>query len=248
MLDSAIQSNVLPQAKYLWFFMLSFAMIISISNWYDARLVSILGFAISPGTLSYPLSFLVSDSITEVYGYKKARLAIWAVLFFNVLFLLFGQLVIHLPSPSFAIENDAFDKLLSMNFWIICGSFISFLIAEPCNSYLIAKLKIAMDGKYTGIRFISSTVIAAFLDSLLFISIAFHQTLTINNIFTMTVNVWLIKVAIEILFIPVSVRITKWLKEKEELDVYDHQTKFNIFSLDATYQNETNHYFNKVQK
>lgn len=123
MFDSIAQTRFLPQAKYLWFLMLLFAMIISISNWYDARLVSILGFAISPGTLSYPLSFLIADSITEVYGYKSARLAIWTALFFNLVFLLFGQLVIHLPSPSFAIDNSAFDKLLSRNMWIICKLF-----------------------------------------------------------------------------------------------------------------------------
>jgi queuosine precursor transporter len=73
---------VVPEGKYLWFLLLSFSMIVSISNWYDARLIAILGFAISPGSLSYPLSFLVSNSITEVYGYKKARLSIWTGLFF----------------------------------------------------------------------------------------------------------------------------------------------------------------------
>ncbi len=236
------QSQALPQAKYLWFLMLSFSMIIAISNWYDARLVSIFGFAFSPGALSYPLSFLIADSITEVYGYKKARLAIWAALFFNLLFLFFGQLVIHLPSPSFATENDAFDKLLSMNFWIICGSFASFLIAEPLNSYLMAKLKIKMHGKYMGVRFILSTIIAAFLDSALFISIAFHQILSISNIFIMIINIWFIKTVVEIFFLPLSIRITKWLKQKENLDIYDTKTNFNLFSLDANYQTTNNHY------
>jgi queuosine precursor transporter len=247
MLDSALQSRPLPQFRYLWFLMLSFAMIISISNWYDARLIAIFGMVLSPGSLSFPLSFILSDTITEVYGYKNARVAIWAALFFNVLFLLFGQLVIHLPNPSFATDNEAFNKILTMNLWIVCASFVSYLISEPFNSYLIAKLKIAMRGKYMGIRFVTSTVIAAFIDSILFISIAYHGSVDIYNIFVMILNIWMIKSAIEILCLPVSIRITKKIKQKEQVDIYDYKTKFNIFSVDSTYDSSNNNYFiNKV--
>lgn len=244
MLDSALQSRPQPQFRYLWFLMLSFAMIISISNWYDARLISIFGLVVSPGSLSFPLSFILSDTITEVYGYKNARLAIWAALFFNLLFLLFGQLVIHLPSPSFATDNEEFNRLLTMNLWIVCASFVSYLISEPVNSYLIAKLKIAMHGKYMGIRFVTSTVFAAFVDSIVFISIAYHGSVDISNIFVMILNIWIIKSIIEILFLPFSIRITKKLKQKEQADIYDHKTKFNIFNLDSTYDSSNNHYLN----
>lgn len=245
MLDSASQSKSLPHPKYLWFLMLSFSMIISISNWYDARLVSIMGFTISPGALTYPLSFLVADCLTEVYGYKNSRLAIWATLFFNVLFLSFGQLVTHLPSPDFATDNNAFDRLLSMNMWIVCGSFTSYLIAEPINSYLIAKLKIFLHGRFIGVRFIFSTLIASFLDSIFFVSIAFYTTFGMNHIYSMILNIWLIKVAIEIMFLPISIRITQWLKRKEGIDIYDYQTNFNIFSLNTDYVTENNRYINK---
>lgn len=242
MLDSSLLSKPLPRLNYLWFLMLSFAMIISISNWYDARLILIFGLVISPGSLSFPLSFILSDAITEVYGYKNARLAIWAALFFNLLFLLFGQLITHLPSPSFATDNDVFNKLLTMNLWIVCASFVSYLASEPINSYLVAKLKIVMHGKYMGIRFISSTIIAAFIDSIVFISIAYHGLMDSHHLFVMVLNIWAIKSVIEILCLPFSIRITKYLKQKEQMDVYDYQTKFNIFSLDARYDNANNHY------
>ncbi len=75
--------------KYLWFLILSYSMIIAISNWFDARLVEIFHFVISPGAVIFPLTFLVSDIITEVYGYKHARLAIWSAFIFNILFILF---------------------------------------------------------------------------------------------------------------------------------------------------------------
>lgn len=248
MFSTAIETDSIQQPQHLWVLMLSFTMIISISNWYDARLISLFGFVISPGTLSYPLSFLVADSITEVYGYKKARLAIWTALLFNLLFLLFGQLIIHLPSPSFATENNAFDKLLAMNAWIIGGSFVSFIIAEPFNSYLIAKLKIALKGQYLGIRFISSTIFAAFLDSFIFIIIAFHTTVAASDLLHMIFTIWIIKVIIEIMLLPFSIRITNYLKRIEKLDIYDHETNFSIFSLDSHYLHNNNHYFYEAHK
>lgn len=201
-------------------------------------------FTISPGALSFPLSFLLSDVITEVYGYKNARQAIWAALFFNSLFLIFGQIVTHLPAPSFAIENNAaFDKLLTANLWIICGSFISYLVAEPLNSYVIAKLKILLNGKYIGIRFISSTILAAFIDSILFVSIAFHNLADSKNLINMIFSVWLLKSIIEIIGLPLSIRLTKWLKSNENLDIYDHKTNFNLFKFDINYETDDNHYF-----
>lgn len=243
MLQSAASTTVSPpQHKYLWFLLLSFAMIISISNWYAARLVSIFGLVISPGALSFPLSFILADSITEVYGYKNARLAIWASFFFNVVFLAFGQLVTHLPSPSFAVDNAAFDKLLSMNIWIVIGSFTSYIVSEPFNSYLIAKFKMKLQGKYMGARFAISTIIAALIDSIVFIPIAFHSTLSPSNMLMLIVNIWMVKVVVEIVFIPVSVRITNWLKEKEQSDVYDSDTNFNIFNLDVSYAAADNRY------
>jgi len=245
-----INDKVIPQLlsyhpKYLWLLMLSYAMIISISNWYDARLILLFGLTISPGALSFPFSFLLSDVITEIYGYKNARLAIWVALLFNVLFLIFGQIIINLPTPSFALENNtAFNKLLSINLWIVIGSFTSYLIAEPLNSYITAKLKIIAKGKYVGIRFITSTLAASLIDSILFIGIAFHNIITIEEMIKMMISIWLIKSIIEILGLPLSMRLTKWLKNTEKLDIYDINTNFNVFNLDIKY-NVNNNYFTK---
>lgn len=228
--------------KFLWFLTLSYAMILAISNWFDARLIELFHLALSPGSLSFPLTFLLSDTITEVYGYKHARRAIWVALFFNILFLFYGQIIIHLPSPAFATENAAFDKILKMNVWIVIGSFTSYLISEPINSYITAKLKIILKGQYMGIRFTTSTVIAAFIDSVLFISIAFHQSFEPSQLITLTFNIWLIKTSIEIFGLPISIRLSKWLKKEEKLDIYDYNTNFNPFHLDSQYNAQNNLY------
>src|ERR1700736_166731 len=99
--NNLIQARV-TAPKYLWFLILSYSMMIAISNWFDSRLILLFGISISPGAMSFPFTFLISDIITEVYGYKNARKAIWAAFLFNIIFLAYGQIVIHMPSPSFA--------------------------------------------------------------------------------------------------------------------------------------------------
>lgn len=235
-------SIITIQPRFLWFLTLSYAMVIAISNWFDSRLIEIFNLVISPGSLSFPLTFLLSDTITEVYGYKHARRAIWAAFFFNILFLFYGQLITHLPSPSFATENASFDKILRMNTWVVIGSFASYLISEPINSYILAKLKVLSKGQYLGIRFVVSTIAAAFIDSVFFITIAFHSSFSIPDLIQLMLDIWLVKTFVEIVGLPFSIRLSKWLKKQERLDVYDYDTNFNPFSLDVQYSTQNNLY------
>src|SRR5262245_18687209 len=102
------------QPDWLWFLTLTYAMVIELTNWFDPRLINI-GLDTDAGTLIFPLTFLLSDLITEVYGYKYARRAIWCGFLFNALFIIYGQIVIHMPSPSYPTNNDMFDTLLTTN-------------------------------------------------------------------------------------------------------------------------------------
>lgn len=226
--------------KFLWFLMLSYSMVIVLSNWFDPRLISIFGVTTDAGTIVFPLTFLLSDLITEVYGYKQARRAIWCGVLFNLLFIAYSQLITHLPSPPFANKNAQFDALLSMNVRIIVASCISYFCSEPFNALMMAKLKIKMLGRMMWVRFISSTLVASGIDSLVFGFLAFYGTMSLNNLLTLILTMWLIKVLIEILGLPVSVRIAKRLKKIENLDIYDRSTNFNIFSFEINYSSNDN--------
>lgn len=217
-------------------------MAIAFANWFDARLVSILGFVTDAGTLIFPLTFLLSDLITEVYGYKHARRAIWCGFFFNCIFIIYGQIVIHMPSPSFPTNNSLFDTILALNTRIITASFVSYLCSEPLNSFIMAKMKISANGKLMWLRFVSSTVGSAALDSLIFSTIAFYGTMNNGNLFNLIVVMWLIKVFVEIAGLPFSIRLANKLKKLEHLDIYDKKTRFNIFKLEAVYESSSNEF------
>lgn len=237
---SLLERRIKPSPRYLWFLILSYSMIYSMCNWYDARLVMVFGLSISPGSILFPITFLVSDVITEVYGFKHARIAIWSALLFNIIFVLFGQVILHMPSPTFAKENDAFNQVLQLDTWVILASFVSYIASEPINSILISKMKIYFNGKHMGIRFVLSTCIASFFDSFIFVIIAFSSFYSLSNVLNIGLNIWLIKLVIEIIGLPISIKVARIIKNKENIDIYDISTSYTLFSLDNTYSSENN--------
>ena len=243
--DSSKNSPVIIHSSYLWYLTLTYTMIIVLANWFDPRLIRIWGLTTDAGTLIFPLSFLLSDLITEVYGYKYARRTIWCGFMFNVFFILYGQIVIHMPNPNFATNNALFDTLLATNFRIILASFISYLLSESLNSYLIAKTKIRVRGKYMASRFFLSSFLASGLDSMIFTMIAFYKSIPDSVLITMMVTMWFIKVFMELCGLPLSVNLVNKLKRIEEIDIYDKKTKFNLFRFDLDYVEQENEFLKR---
>lgn len=227
--------------RFLWFIMLSYSMVLVMANWFDARLIHLFGLNTDAGTIIFPLTFLLSDLMTEVYGYKHARRAIWAALMFNLLFLAYGQMIIHLPSPSYALHNNQeFDRLFGMNIRIVIASTLSYLAAEPLNSYVMAKLKISSKGRYMGMRFIASTWVASAVDSTVFTVVAFYSLMNSWEMFYFIITMWFIKVFVEVIGLPISTYLARKLKRAEGLDIYDKRTNFNFFRWEAEYSQEDN--------
>lgn len=239
--NASLAEKIKLSPRFLWFLILSYAMVIVLANWFDFRLIHLFGLNTDAGTIIFPLTFILSDLITEVYGYKHARRAIWTGFLFNFIFIVYGQIVTHLPSPVYyAANNKIFDQLFEFNTRIIIASALSYLIAEPFNSFVMARLKIKMDGKYIAVRFLASTVCAEAIDSTVFSTIAFYHTLTNDQLISIILTMWLIKVVVELIGLPISVRLAKKLKKLERLDIYDRRTRFNLFSLNVDYTADDN--------
>ncbi|WP_419418588.1 queuosine precursor transporter [Legionella sp. D16C41] len=241
MLDRTFNSNLLAlKTNFLWFLTLTYTMIIVLANWFDPRLIKLFSLTTDAGTLVFPLTFLLSNLITEVYGYKHARRAIWCGFLFNVIFIIYGQIIIHLPGPDYPTNNAIFDTLLATNIRIIIASSLSYLSSEPLNSIVMAKLKIKMHGKLLSVRFLVSTLVAAGLDSFIFSFFAFYGVMSFAHLIDLILSMWFIKVSIEIIGLPLSIKLANRLKQIEKLDIYDTNTNFSLFSLDANYVNQDN--------
>lgn len=211
-----MKSQPINKYKYLWLFMMLYSIVAIMSNWFDSRLILIFGHVISPGTIVFPFTFLISDIITEVYGPKNAMKCIGIAFLFNLSFIAYGQIVISLPSPDFAMANNQLlEKFLHLNAWILAGSILSFVVSEPINSITNYGLKILLDGRFTGVRFITSTIIASGVDSFIFVFVSFARYYPVDKITVMSLNIWKVKVAVEIIGLLVSVRTAKKLYKIE---------------------------------
>jgi queuosine precursor transporter len=229
------------QPKALWFLILSYSMILVFANWFEARLILVGHFVTGGGTLIFPLTFLLADVLTEVYGYKQTRRAIWVGFLFNILFVAYGYLVTLMPGPDFYQNNTYFNEIVHIDARIMLASLISYLCAEPLNAILIAKLKVKTKGKYMAFRFVFSTIVASAVDSILFSALAFYNTMPLRKLINFIIILWLLKVVIEIICLPFSVYFAKKLKKYEGLDIYDDSTNFNLFSFDGLYDDSDNY-------
>lgn len=216
---------------------LTYCVALLLANWFDPRLINFGGAVVDAGTIAFPLTYIASDVLTEVYGYKYTRVTIWIGFFVNLLFLIYGQVISMLPSPSFAVAtNQAFDQFFQMDIRVIVASFISYFVAEPLNAILIAKLKIKFKGRFMAARFLGSTVIASFVDTVIFSIIAFAGVIPGVHLVYFMLTIWIAKIIIELLILPFSIKLSRRFKRIEQIDQYDINTKFTLFSWDTHYE------------
>lgn len=193
------------------------------------KLIDLSGFILPAAIFVFPLSYIIGDVLTEVYGYRLARKVIWLGFLCNlvaVCAIWIGQV---LPSASFWDGQAAYERILGYAPRLLIASFLAYLVGEFTNSFVLAKMKIATKGRWLWSRTISSTLIGQALDSMVFISFAFAGTIPAKAMFTAIVTQWLAKSVYEAAVTPLTYVVVNFLKRKEGVDVYDHDTRFNPF-------------------
>lgn len=208
-----------------------FVTVLLISNVASTKIVDLGLFTFDGGTLLFPLSYIFGDILTEVYGYGRSRKVIWlgfvSALLMSATFIVVGLL----PPAADWPYQDAYNQILGLTPRIVVASLIAYFVGEFSNSFILAKLKIRMNGRQLWIRTIGSTLIGQLVDTALFILIAFTGIVPNNLLLTLIVSNYLFKCGIEILFTPVTYWLTGWLKQQEQEDYYDTQTDFNPFHI-----------------
>jgi uncharacterized integral membrane protein (TIGR00697 family) len=195
------------------------------------KLVNLFGFILPAAILIFPLSYVIGDVLTEVYGYGQARRVIWLGFFCNfitVLAIWMGQV---LPAVSFWDGQEAYERILGYTPRLLFASFLAYLAGEFANSFVLAKMKIATGGRWLWMRTIGSTLVGQGLDSLVFITLAFVGTMPIALLILTIVTQWLAKSIYEAAVTPLTYVVVKFLKRKEGLDAYDRDTRFSPFSI-----------------
>jgi uncharacterized integral membrane protein (TIGR00697 family) len=187
------------------------------------------------GVLFFPISYLFGDILTEVYGYKRSRRVIWAGFGALVFASLMSYIVTSLPAASTmsAEQQNAVNLIFGQTWRIVLASLIAFWLGEFVNSFVLAKMKVATEGKFLWLRTIGSTFAGEAVDSLIFYPVAFLGTWSNEQVVSVMIGNYFIKVLWEVLATPLTYVVVGYLKRKEHEDYFDRDTDFNPFTLDA---------------
>ena len=219
--------------KYFDLIMALFVAVLLVSNIASSKILSLGPFTFDGGTLLFPISYIFGDILTEVYGYRRSRRVIWAG--FACAGLMAGVLALvgALP-PAEGWENqEAYEAILGVTPRIVLGSLVAYFAGEFSNSYTLAKMKVLTKGRWLWTRTIGSTLVGEGIDTVLFVTIAFAGTMAWSLFWAIIVSNYVFKVGLEAVMTPATYRITSFLKQAENEDVYDIDTDFNPFKIRA---------------
>lgn len=200
------------------------------SNIIAAKAVPVcFGWFLPSAIIIFPLSYIFGDILTEVYGYRQARLIIWLGFICNLLMVVSFWAAGQLPYAPFGPDEKSYNAMLGSTPRILGASFLAYLVGEFTNSAVLSKMKVAMGGKLLWARTIGSTVIGQGLDSAIFISLS--GIFPAAAIPTTIAVQWAVKVGYEIIATPFTYAIVAYLKKKEATDAFDRDVSLNPLSL-----------------
>ena len=224
--------------RYFDFVMVGFVTILLLSNVIGAAKVSYIElpaigmWEFGAGILFFPVSYVIGDILTEVYGYANARRCIWAGFAAMIFMALMSMVVVALPPAEGWTGQEAYEQVFGQVPRIVLASIIAFWAGEFANSYVMARMKLWTQGKALWSRTIGSTVIGQGVDSALFYPIAFLGSAgwTAELVVTVALTQWFLKTVWEAVLTPVTYQVVGFLKRREGIDIYDSDTDFSPFA------------------
>lgn len=227
-----------PRFRYYDLVMAAFVTILLLSNLIGASkpsyvVLPVIGtWSFGAGVLFFPVSYIIGDILTEVYGYARARRVIWTG-FAALLFMAFmAWVVVQLPPAEGWPGQEAYEFVFGNSWRIVLASIVAFWVGEFANSLVMAKMKIWTEGRALWTRTIGSTVVGQGLDSLIFYPLAFWGLAgwPVELLWQVALSQWLIKTLWEALLTPFTYVAINWLKRAEGVEIFDTDTDFSPFA------------------
>ena len=223
-----------PRRAYRYYdlVMAAFVTVLLCANLIGAsKLATLFGFTFGAGVLFFPISYVFGDVLTEVYGYARARKVVWAgfgaLLFASAM----SAIVLAFPPAPGWPHQAAFETVFANTPRIALASLVAYFAGELTNSFVLAKMKVAMEGRHLYARTIGSTIAGEAVDSAIFYPLAFLGVWTGPQVLAVTLSNYTIKVVWEAVMTPFTYKIVGFLKRAENEDYYDRDTNFTPFTL-----------------
>lgn len=206
------------------------------SNFFVPRVwqVGNLPLQLSGAVVLFPVSYIINDCLTEVYGYRKTRLVLWLAFGMSAFVALMSALVCMLPAPMEEGSRqvaDNFNSLFMMVPRTTAASLLAFICGSSVNSWVISRMKVQSEGRHFGVRAILSSVAGEMVDSVVFFPLAYWGIMSFEALLSIALMEVTVKTLYEIVALPLTSRIVKRLKASEHEDTYDINISYNPFKL-----------------
>lgn len=200
-----------------------------VSNIVSVKLAQLGPWLVPAGVIVFPLSYIFGDVLTEVYGYRRARLVIWLGFACNLFMVAVIATAISLPAAEFWPHQKAYATILGFAPRLLAASFLAYLIGEFANAYVLARMKLLTRGRWLWTRTVGSTLVGQGLDSAVFVTVAFWGVLPPELLASAALTQWLVKSAYEAAATPLTYWVVGVLKRRDGVDAYDRGISFNPF-------------------
>lgn len=216
-------------SKLYMLFGIIFTTCLLVSNVVASKQFAIGPWSLTAGVLVFPISYILSDVVAEVYGFMAARRIIWYAFAMNLLMVIVFAIALILPAPIWFGDQAAFQTVLGSTPRLLAASMAAYLIGSWVNAAVLSKMKVAQEGKGFAWRAVVSTLLGEFVDSMIFIPAAFLGVIPVAALPSMILLQVAAKTLYEIIALPLTSRIVTWVKNKEGVDVYDHEVRRTLW-------------------
>lgn len=201
------------------------------ANLLETKVIQVGPLAVTAGLMVFPVSYIINDCIAEVWGFRKARLIIWMGFLMNFMVVGLGQLAVLLPAAPFWEGEESFNFVFGLAPRIAASSLLAFLAGSFINAYIMSRMKLASHGRNFPARAIVSTLGGEGADSAVFFPLAFGGLMPAGELLKMMLAQVVIKTVYEIIILPVTVRVVRYIKRVDGCDVYDEDISYNILKI-----------------
>ena len=201
------------------------------ANLLETKVIQIGSLTVTAGLLVFPISYIINDCIAEVWGFKKARLIIWSGFAMNFFVVALGLIAVAIPAAPFWEGEEHFDFVFGMAPRIAVASLTAFLVGSFINAYVMSRMKVASHGKNFSARAVLSTIAGEGADSLIFFPLAFGGLMPVSELAKMMLVQVVLKTLYEVIVLPVTVRVVKYIKRVDDTDVYDEHISYNVLRI-----------------
>jgi hypothetical protein len=191
------------------------------ANLLETKVIQLGPISATAGLIVFPISYIINDCIAEVWGFKKARLIIWMGFAMNFMVVALGQLAVLMPAAPYWEGESAFNFVFGLAPRIAVASLLAFLVGSFLNAYIMSRMKLSSGGRNFSLRAILSTIVGEGADSLIFFPIAFGGLIPWGELVKMLLLQIVLKTLYEVLVLPVTIRVVKYIKRVDGSDVYD---------------------------